>query len=200
MIDNELIQRNIECVGNCWRQAKVMRQSLYILQTVFTEHALEKLRTYIENPSVPWTPVEMQENLPRSKITWDPDTVIEELHMVCQGLDTLVARFFSADLNFHGLQIWQDTEGYQSIPHKDRDIIDLAMQVYLFDAPVECGTTFVFDGDGDSEVHYEVPHLHNTGYLNLNSRYSILHYTTTPVPVGIKRYSLYAYWSRKVKQ
>ena len=202
MIDQLLIERNIQRMTDCWHQAKVMRQSLYLIKNVFTEAALEKLKAYVDNPERVWTQVEMQEHLPRGKITWDADTIIEELHLMCQGLDPLISKFSGLDLNFHGIQIWRDTEGYNILPHRDRSQIDIAMQVYLFDAPSKCGTTFEFEGDDftNQTVNFQVPHEHNCGYINFNSRLNVLHYSTTPVPAGVLRYSLYAHWSRDVKK
>jgi hypothetical protein len=93
-------------------------------------------------------------------------------------------------MHFFGLQIWEDQAGYKLGYHSDRPIIDVSMQIYLYDCPAQYGTSFNVHND-----LIDVPFRHNTGYLMKNGP-EMLHKTSNVLPEGMNRYSLYAIWSQ----
>jgi hypothetical protein len=163
---------------------------VYTINNGLTPQALDNLRTYIATASS-WSIVDGQNDLNRRKITWDPDTIIEELHIAFENLTPLINGIFTGkEKHFDGIQLWKDEAGYFIGYHTDNSNIAVSMQWYLFDnVPVDCGTTFV--GDTEEVI---VPYVANTGYLAADTS-QITHKTTNSTPPGIIRYSLYAVWT-----
>ena len=191
MLDTELIDKNCQqassAVDNLY---PTLSSNLFLVSEIFDPAILDKLQDYIRaQDDAAWTTVLGQEHLPRHKITWDMDSVIEELHVVCESLTDKLSARFDRDLRFNGIQIWRDREGYYFGYHTDDPAIDTSLQVYLFEGPANCGTTFFNDGS-----RYVITFYHNTGYLCTS--HQVPHETTTPVPPGVTRYSLYAHWCR----
>jgi hypothetical protein len=199
MLDYQLIQQNSETAAQALRSLwPTPSPDLWHIQNFCDDAAWLKLQQYIATrDESAWQPVPWQENLPRRKITWEMDSVIEELHEVCSNNTQLIVERFGMPLHFHGIQIWRDAPGYQIQEHTDNPIIDVAVQIYLFDAPSHCGTTFFVNATGD-EISYVIPHHHNTGYVLVN--HSVPHCSTIAVPEGVLRYSFYAHWSQLPKQ
>lgn len=198
MLDYQLIQNNSEIAAQALNSLwPTPTPDLWHIQKFCSEDAWTKLKQYIHSvDESAWQPVPWQENRPRHKITWEMDSIIEELHEVCDNNTQLISQKFDMPLHFHGIQIWRDSEGYLIEEHTDNPVIDVAVQIYLFDAPSECGTTF-FVTAGDT-ITYVIPHYHNTGYVSVN--HSVPHCSTRAVPAGLLRYSFYAHWSRLPKQ
>jgi hypothetical protein len=194
MINLDLINKNISHVKN----SIINRQSttssyLLILKDVLQQEILDKLKKYLDTvDNRKWQTVEGQENSPRQRISWDGDTVIEELHEIFQSLTEEINLIFpGVRKNFWGISIWKDSPGYKIDWHTDNPDIDVAMQIYIFNDP-GLGTIFrLIDGD------IVVPSESNTGYLVCHTGDNkIPHRTENIIPDGIVRYSLYAVWSR----
>lgn len=192
MIDYDLIEKNCHRARMSAEQAaSTLVPNLWIVKDFVTEDILDKLESYIDQSDPQqWTLVSGQESMPRHKITWDADSVIEELHDVCASITSQLEQQFQRQLNFAGIQIWRDTEGYYFGPHTDNPVINISLQLYLFDAPSSCGTTFFVNG-----ARYVVGFFHNFGYICTS--HNVQHQTTTPVPAGVNRYSLYAHWTSR---
>jgi len=189
MLDYDLIKENCSraavAIDSLWPTANT---NLWLVKDLFSESILDKLEHYIQQTTESdWSKVAGQEHLPRHKITWQMDSVVEELHDVCNSLTLQLCQRFDRSLRFNGLQIWRDTEGYYFGKHTDDPKIDTSLQIYVFDAPSACGTTF-FVGTGELTLGF----FHNTGYLCTS--HNLPHKTTTKVPPGAVRYSLYAHW------
>ena len=198
MLDYQLIQSNsktaAQAIAALW---PTPTPDLWHIQNFCDEAAWVKLRQYIATlDESAWQSVPWQEDLPRRKISWETDSIVEELHEICDNNTQLISQRFGMPLHFHGIQIWRDSEGYQIQEHTDNPVIDVAVQIYLFDAPSHCGTTF-FVTAGDT-ITYVIPHYHNTGYVSVN--HSVPHCSTMAVPAGVLRYSFYAHWSQLPKQ
>lgn len=195
MIDDDLISRNKAKVRACLDSRKsIISGSLFALDSVLDDDILTKIKIYLDRDSLEWHDVETQVGLPRKKITWDSDTVIEELHEIFSSLTQSVNHIFPGkQKHFWGISLWKDSAGYYLPWHIDNPELDVAMQIYLFDQ-TDTGTVFKYD---DSELLIESNH--NTGYLVKNSPDPIYHKTQRPVPAGIDRYSLYVIWSRLPK-
>jgi hypothetical protein len=193
MIDTELIAEQTAQFERAWSSQQEIVPGLYKIADALTPAAVAKLKVHV-NHATNWSTVEGQELSPRKKLTWQSDSIIEELHMALENLTPAVNKQFNdTEKYFLGLQIWQDQPGYSIPYHSDRLMIDVAMQLYLYDAPHNCGTTFKLDGK-----IIDVPFVHNTGYVLKNST-TLQHRTTTTVPTDVSRYSLYAIWSRNRK-
>lgn len=154
---------------------------------------LSRLESYLsEVADSCWQTVSVQANKPRFKISWDADTVVEELHDIFSSTTKLINEIFPENVKyFWGISIWKDLPGYEIGWHTDNPDIDVAVQVYLFGQP-GLGTVFKFESD-----KLLISSMHNSGYLVLNTGdQNLLHCTENVVPDGIIRYSLYAVWSR----
>lgn len=189
MLDYDLIDNNCQraagAINSAW---PTVDPNLWLVKDLFSESILDKLELYIQHTTdSDWSQVVGQEHLPRHKITWQTDTVIEELHTVCDSLTEQLCKKFDRALRFNGLQVWRDCEGYYFGEHTDDPKIDTSLQIYVFDAPSVCGTTF-FVNSGELTLGF----FHNTGYLCTS--HNLPHRTTTMVPSGTVRYSLYAHW------
>jgi hypothetical protein len=195
MLDNNVIQDNSQrLIKSIENKQCTDIQGLYKIGPVFCDNVVKKITTYTQNSLIHWQEVEGQSSLPRKKISWDQDTVIEELHEIFSLTTNFVnSSFIGQEKYFWGVTLWKDSPGYYIPWHTDNPDIDIAIQIYLFDQ-TQTGTVFKSD---DREVLIESDH--NRGYMIENYPRSILHRTQSTVPEGTTRYSLYAIWSRLPK-
>ncbi len=196
MIDQEQINKSIKSMElamvNC---LPTPSDKLFRIASVIDNVMLDKLKKYLATiDSAKWQDFQIG-NL-RKVINWDTDTVIEELHNVFDGVTELIGlQFSTGPVNFLGLQLWKDKNNYHMGYHIDDPIIDIALQLYLFDAPADCGTIFKID-----EQEYLIPFEHNTGYVYKHQASAgIPHTVKVTIPPDSDRYSLYAVWSRSEK-
>ena len=168
---------------------------MYTVKDILPVEACNKLKKYINNiDDTQWQPTEekfYKQN--RRKITWDSDTIIEELHYSFEKITDNINKIFPNQQhhNFIGISLWEDTGGYNFNWHTDNELLSSALQIYLFDCPQNYGTTFNINN-----IEYALPFKHNTGYfIDQSVRPMLTHKTTSIVPDGIKRYSMYVSWS-----
>jgi hypothetical protein len=196
VIDNQLIdlisQQTLQSIEQ--RQPTVF-DGLYTVNNFLPESAVVKLKNYLptSNESL-WSPVTGQEKVNRLKLTWETDTIVEEIHEACNRLTPAVGKLSNLPLNFIGLQIWKDWDGYRITSHRDNSIIDVGLQIYLFDNDSKLGTTF---SEGDCTI--DIPYIHNSGYMLVANNNNPTHRTTRDTPIGVTRYSLYLVWSKTTK-
>ena len=194
MIDQHCIDINSQNL----QQALEKRQgtefaNLFVLRDVLRDDIIEKLRHYLSaDLDLKWELVSGQEHKPRYRISWDFDTVIEELHEVFQNSTSKINEIFpGVNKNFWGISLWKDLPEYRIRWHTDNPDIDVAIQIYLY-SDVGYGTEFKLD---DTTV--VVDSHHNSGYMVCYSGdRHVPHKTQNDVPEGMTRYSLYAIWSR----
>jgi len=194
MIDQNLIEKNKKkLASSVSSRTTTTISSLYQIQDVLDPEILDKLSAYLKSVSADrWQTVEGQENTPRQKISWDADTVIEELHDIFQSLTEEINLLFpDVYKNFWGISLWKDSPGYKIDWHTDNPDIDAAMQIYLY---TNLGSGTVFGSENDPIL---IPSEHNSGYLiKQDGKDKISHRSEKSVPEGTIRYSLYAVWSR----
>lgn len=193
MIDQQLITTATSYAAQSISNLKTVNDDLKLVFDFLHPALSKKIQNFVSvtDESI-WQPVPRQEKLPRKSINWLADSVIEETHIIAENLTKLINSVFDTqNIEFQGLQLWRDGGGYSLAPHKDNPIIDMSMQIYLFDCAEKYGTTFKVSG-----MDIAVPFVHNSGYLMHKKSYDerILHWTTTDLPVGIQRYSLYLTW------
>jgi len=150
---------------------------------------LDKFITFITTEDLEWTPEDLQETAPRLKVNWVFDSVIEEVHTVFENLTTVINQRYNRNNRFNGIAIWRDLPGYIIGPHQDRDLINLAIQIYVTTGPAELGTKFNYN----NQV-LQTKYLVNHGYL-LDNQQGVTHYLDTPVPAEHLRLSVYAVWT-----
>lgn len=198
MLDQQLILSATEHAKQSITNSKIVNADFRLISNFLSPSLDSKLHTFvIEADESLWHTVPLQETLPRRSINWVFDSVVEELHLLAENLTTTVNQTFNTQgIEFQGLQLWRDCGGYALVPHRDNPIIDMSLQIYLFNCPEQYGTTFQLDNN------LAVPFIHNTGYLLHKKNYHerVLHWTTTELPVGVERYSLYLTWSIYGKQ
>lgn len=194
MIDQDLIENNKKHLASCIsNRLSTPIADLYQITDVLDTAILQKLNQYVCSVSDDkWQTVEGQETLPRQKISWDFDTVIEELHEIFDSATDLINEMFpDVHKHFWGISIWKDQAGYEIDWHTDNPDIDVAMQIYLYTLP-GVGTIF-----GSQSAPILISSEHNSGYLIRHDRIDkISHRSESVVPAGTTRYSLYAVWSR----
>lgn len=199
MIDTELIQvSSLQAQQSFAKAESTIFDQVFIVKDVLTDSAVTKLKEYIVTiDHSKWHKVPGQEHNNRKSITWDADTIMEELHEVFNSLTEIVnQKFAKQPVNFLGLQLWVDGHGYNTGYHSDDPIIDVSCQLYLFDNEAHYGTTFKKNKDSVVVSYYS-----KSGYIMINNvDPELLHSTTTPTPQEVTRYSLYAVWSRMPKQ
>jgi hypothetical protein len=196
VIDNQLIDSiSQQTLQSIEQRRPTVFDGLYTVNNFLPESAVVKLKNYLptSNESL-WSPVAGQEKVNRLKLTWETDTIVEEIHEACNRLTPAVGKLASLPLNFIGLQIWKDWDGYRITPHRDNSIIDVSLQIYLFDNDSKLGTTF---SEGDCTI--DIPYIHNSGYMLVANNNNPTHRTTQDTPIGVTRYSLYLVWSKTTK-
>ena len=196
MIDQEQINKSIKLTEVAITSyLPTPSDKLFRINSVIDHTMIDKLNTYLNTiDSIKWE--YFQSNNLRKVITWDADTVIEELHNIFDSMTDLISRQFSnGPLKFLGLQLWKDSNGYNMNYHIDNPTIDVALQLYFFDAPRECGTIFKIDKE-----EYLVPFEHNTGYIYKNQTSTgVQHKVKVIISPDSYRYSLYMVWSKLEK-
>lgn len=198
MIDNDLIALGSTHTQQCIINAcSTESDRLWLLENFLPDDAITKLSNYIEQ-TTKWEKGDTGINYaPRKKIAWDSDTVIEEIHEIGNNLTLVInEKFPGVEKYFTGMTLWWDEPGYNIVWHTDHPIIEVALQIYLFNqAPEDLGTTFDVNGK-----HVLVPYKHNTGYLALHGPGRLRHQINRPVRENENRYSIYMLWSREPKK
>ena len=193
MIDNDLIKNSIEhAKSSISEQTFLIPGILGTVKNVLHPDLIAKLNHFLKFSTCNWLPELQQERLPRVKINWEPESVIEELHETMMAVTPMVNALFPSDspLHFWGISLWKDTEGYYVYEHKDNTDLHSVIHVYL-DSKGPCpGTVFQHAGS-----LIDINHVPNTGYIYCNGRERLTHNIAYPVPDGTVRYSLYAQWS-----
>ena len=201
MLDQRLIDHNIQHAAQAIQRARATPSPwVWHVENVFSQDLVEKLHDYLmdEHNAIAWQPVAGQEHLNRRKVSWAADTVIEEIHMICDALTAAVADKFCADSkNFLGISVWKDWRDYTMKLHTDNPVIDVSMQLYLFDsAPPQAGTLFMID-----HQPYLIPYHSNSGYICVlpTNAPAVSHMPATVTAADQVRYSLYSVWSKSTK-
>lgn len=131
---------------------------------------------HFSKSNVPWEQQEMQEHLPRRKISWLLDSPIETLHNWFEQCPMF------ANLNFMGVTLWKDDIDFWMNEHLDNDRVKIAVQIYL-DNRNSPGTQF-----GNRMISYG----RNRGYIMYNNK-EMLHSVPdcTPHEGRLSVYALY---------
>ena len=192
MINQNIINMSIDTANlSILNRRTTKSPMLYLVDNVFDDNLINNLKDYLKQEQLPWI-----ENgygyTHRASISWDSDTVIEELHEVCNNLtNTVIDQLFNCPLNFLGVSIWKDQHPFNMSWHIDNPVVNVALQTYLFDVPCQYGTSFLIN-----DVNLPIPYIHNSGYISVTkSQPGLQHKTTNVTPPGIIRYSIYAVWS-----
>ena len=126
---------------------------------------VDQLVDFSQQPDIPWELQEMQENLPRRKISYLLDSPVETVHNHFQSLSMF------SHLNFMGVTLWKDEENFWMAQHLDNDRVKVAVQIYL-DNRNSPGTQI-----GDRLVSYG----RNRGYIMYNNP-DMLHGVPKQIP------------------
>lgn len=201
MIDQNLIDQNINTLVDAVKHSKSVTDQLKLVENVFDQSLMVKLEEYFtaNYNSDLWTSETTaygvpMDNIPRFKLAWDPESVIEELHEVCQALTPLVQDIYpDATRKFDGIVIWRDHAGYDLAWHTDNPVIEVSLQIYLSGSARNPGTEFK---TGESTL--TLPFIPNTGYIVNHCGKRPVHRVAHPVPEGEVRYSLFALWKHSL--
>lgn len=200
MIDNCLIDQGVLHASQSLQNNTLTDiPNLYKIDNFLSHDIISKLNSYLNSSTTNWHPAPgidqystYNQNKLRYQINWDPDTVVEEIRTMIESLTTLVNKIYPQDiLKFLGINLWKDSAGYKIHSHTDNPIIAAALQIYLTEADnVDLGTSFFYKG-----ATVRIPGVVNSGYLLCNA-YPVPHRTTSEIPNGTTRYSLYAIWTK----
>lgn len=197
MIDQNLINQNIVALTTAVNNNEIINSQLRLIKNAFHQALILKLQEYFDQnyDNDLWVPETTEygvpmDNIPRFKLTWEAESVIEELHEICQALTPLVIELYpDTQKKFNGIVIWRDHPGYDLAWHTDNPLIDVGLQIYLSGSPHNPGTEFK---TGDTSL--VLPFIPNTGYIVKHTGNRPVHRVAYPVPVGEVRYSLFAIW------
>ena len=195
MIDQNLIQQIVSSTKASLDTAIRTNEQLSMVQNVFPSACIDKIKTLVELNKV-WKPVAYHPDS-RLMIDWIPESIVEELHIAGELLTDKIKQYYSIDnIKLQSLQIWKDTATHSMSMHQDNPVIDVALQVYLFNNDPTEGTTFDVAGN-----LIDVPFKSNNGYLlwKKSNEERIPHKPTKAVSNG-ERITLYLTWSRFGKQ
>jgi hypothetical protein len=95
------------------------------VENFLPDDLVDQLVEFSLRPDVDWQPAEMQEHLPRRKISWLLDSPIETVHNYFESL-----QMFS-HLRFIGVTLWKDDVNFHMSTHIDNDRVKVAIQIYL---------------------------------------------------------------------
>lgn len=126
---------------------------------------VDELVDFSQQSDTPWELQEMQEDLPRRKISWLLDSPVETVHNYFQSLSMF------SHLHFMGITLWKDEKDFWMAPHLDNDRVKVAIQIYLDDRNSP-GTQF-----GDRLINYG----RNRGYIMYNTP-DMLHGVPKQIP------------------
>mgnify|MGYP006090025467 CR=1 FL=1 len=189
MIDYDLVDSNVaHCLIQLEKKTTTGIDNLYCLCNFFTTDLIKKLLSYAESAQN-WQKVELQENKNRLAVTWDPDTVVEECHMIFNQLSDYLNHEFKKKCQLTGIQLWKDLPGYHISSHVDNNRVIYSMQIYLSTGVDQLGTCFY-----DNNVTVEIPYQINSGYVT-DAGQTISHGLPRQVSADHVRYSIYAVWA-----
>ena len=195
MIDYDLINECVDSMSVSMQRANKVKDQLLFVDNVFPQPVIDKIQTLLGS-ELDWKTVWRQPDT-RKMIDWIPDSVIEELHEVGELLTIHICECFDIlNIKFQALQLWKDCDHYDLGTHMDNPVIDVAMQIYLFNDKQSEGTTFMIQGNP-----IDLPFKQNTGYvLWKKSTDQRIPHRPTSVITGSDRVTLYLTWSRFGKQ
>lgn len=190
MIDYELIETSKEYTKNIINNAVPCASGLYILENILYPPFLTKLYNYVSTTeNLPWTIVSLYETECREKISFFPESVIEEAHLLMEDITTCISQKLDLNLKLIGIDIWKDKEGFYINKHTDNPVINASLQVYLNHySNIDYSTKFNLNGTVVSPKN-----LTNHGYL-IDQRTQISHWMKTKVTSNFERYSIHAIW------
>lgn len=208
MIDSSLIDLG---KNYCTKQLEnidfVNGKKLGLINNFFPSSVIDKLKIFIhsaqhweyqENPKNGVINPERQRlssmnpGTQRFKLTFQHDTIMEELYEILNGVTSNLSVIFNKDLSFNGVFVWKDLPGYFAVDHVDNPEIEIAIQIYLTEHEQNIGTIFFVDNK-IVETNYKI----NEGYIMDNS-YAIRHRIRLPIPQDHIRYSVYANWKKPI--
>ena len=196
-LDFKLIEKSIQYALDSLKSSSIVCPGLLYVSELLDPVLLVKLQDYISDDKLVWErqedPLAMSTYFGRKKINWIPDSVIEETHMVLDGLTDYLNQRFNKQNKFEGLSVWKDEHTYQVPLHTDDLRIDISMQIYLNgDDSMDLGTRFQVN------TVVKIPYKTNHGYL-MDNRQNIKHFYNGKSPKDYHRYSLYAIWANANK-
>lgn len=190
MLDFDLIRKSIEySTLKLDERVTTPCEHLFLLDGFLHPELLDKLVAFAESNTTDWQSVLYQETYVRKSISWIPETVIEETHMVMEGLTDSINTLFNKTEKFSGISIWKDVHPYSIKKHVDNDKVGTAIQIYLTSGPSNLCTVFEHNSSTISAEYKK-----NSGYT-MDNMYKVIHSMETPVPRDHTRYSLYAIWA-----
>ena len=195
MIDQNIITNASISLQNALTDRFQHTNDFCTIKNVFSQEVLHKVNDYILNDSdKPWaletTEHGVEMKVPRSKITWHGETVVEELHCAMESITPEVQEILEKDIKFLGNALWQDYENYKIDWHSDNPILLATMQIYLAGSTENPGTEFKIS-KGNFHTCDFIP---NTGYFLNQTQNRLEHHTTGKVPANVSRYSLFGMW------
>jgi hypothetical protein len=197
MIDQNLINQNSISLADALKNGSVISPQVKFIKNAFDQDILCKLQEYVTNhyQSDFWKfetnahGVPMEET-PRYKLEWDPESVVEEVHEVCNLITPMLQELYTCpEIIFNGITLWRDHPGYNMSWHTDNPSIHMTMQIYLFGSTDCPGTEFKTESGSIT-----APFVSNTGYFIDQRTTRPVHRVTHTVPENQMRYSLFAIW------
>ena len=197
MIDQDLINHNTDTLSTAFKKSQQVTPQLRFMQNAFDQPMLSKLKEYVDAHyhSDLWNYETTEhgqpmDDIPRHKLPWDPESVVEELHEVCHLLTPVLQELDpTKPIVFDGITLWRDQGGYDLDWHTDNPAIHLTMQIYLFGSQDIPGTEFKIDSGSIT-----APFVPNTGYFVDQRIVRPTHRLAYMVPENQIRYSLFALW------
>lgn len=198
MIDQSLITENSATLVTALENSNKINTRLSLVSSAFNSALLTKLQQYLNDNyhSDNWIPETNEygtpmHEVPRYKLTWDADTVIEELHEVCAAATPVLKKMYPNSFQtFNGIVVWRDHPGYFIDWHTDNPVIGISLQLYLTENNNAPGTEFVVESGTIA-----VPFVKNSGYVvDHSGTNKPSHRVAYPVPDNCLRYSLFALW------
>ena len=198
MLDYDLITANSQTLTKALVESQKVNDQLRSFSQPLQPALLSKLIDYFHNnfSSEIWVAETTTDGVPmtktpRFKLTWEAESVIEELHEICQAQTTCIEKLYQKKLgSFKGIVIWRDHHGYKLDWHQDNPVIGMSIQIYLDGSNVNPGTEFKLDSG-----NLVVPFVPNTGYIvDQSDPRRPLHRVAGEVPHDQVRYSLFVIW------
>lgn len=198
MLDYDLIAANTQTLNQSLRESQPINHSLRLVSGALQLELLSKLGDYFQDNfhSDLWVPETTTYGVPmlktpRYKLTWHAESVIEELHEICQAQTDCLETLYQKPLGpFKGIVIWRDHTGYELDWHQDNPVIGMSIQIYLQGSEHNPGTEFQIESG-----NHTVPFVPNTGYIVDQSTASRpWHRVSGQVPKDQVRYSLFVIW------
>jgi hypothetical protein len=148
---------------NLTNQGKV-----FLFDQFFPTDLSDRLLTFFKT-NTDWEESPIFAHLPGRLVYPGQNNIVNEIQEYANNNDVIneLGQLAKHNLEFYGIDLWQDSQGYKISPHKDYmgEVCFCHLQIFITDkTDHSLGTAFYTDKSWKS-VQFQIPYRHNFGYF-----------------------------------